>query len=349
MVLCQKEDTHSMIDRWSTENSFTDTSYMKNGTPEVDFVLLSWNRAEMTIDTIRSICSQENIKPVIWVIDQGSEGPQLELLKDFIYPANSIHLIELGKNLGVPGGRNLGMKLGNARFIVCIDNDAIFASPHEIEKILQKFAESDRLAIIGFKIDNYFSKSLDLGSWVYPKQLIAKKNEEFLATRFCGAGHAIRRSALERTNFYDERLFFYWEELDLAYQMINLGFTVLYSPEIRVLHKVSNENRIQWSGDRYYYLVRNKIYLDWKYRRSFSRLLVMSLGYMSKAVYNRVLSAYFRAVVDAVQMIKQVNPSKEFILTKDAREYIRFNDLSYRGNIFQRILKEVFSKLPSEK
>ena len=41
--------------------------------PEVDVILLSWNRTEMTIETIESLLEQQQVDLKIWIVDQGSE------------------------------------------------------------------------------------------------------------------------------------------------------------------------------------------------------------------------------------------------------------------------------------
>lgn len=322
---------------------------MEDKLPEIDVIVLSWNRAESTIDTVKNILDQINVKVNIWLIDQGSDNSQIEILREFIKSNKMVQMVEVGKNLGVPGGRNLGMKLGKSEFIVCIDNDAIFESKQGIENVIKKFIEEENIAVIGFKIKNFFTRTLDYTSWAYAKKLIQRQDEEFLTTRFCGAGHAIRRSILKKTDFYDQALFFYWEELDLSYQMINLGYKICYFPDIEILHKVSPEKKFLWGKKRFYYLVRNAIYLNWKYYRSVLNIFNLSIGYLIKGIHNGLFGSTFHGILDSYKMIFRLKPLKKFILTKSAREYIYCNDIAYRGSIFSRLMNDVFTKLPAIK
>jgi GT2 family glycosyltransferase len=313
----------------------------------VDVVVLSWNRSESTISTLQNISIQEDVDTRIWVIDQGSKSDELINLKSYVFGKTNIHLIENGKNIGVPAGRNQGMRLGHNDFIICIDNDAVFESTKAIALTIQRFQKDVEIAILGFKIQLFSTTNLDYSSWVYPKPLQERKDEEFLATRYCGAGHAIRRSCLEKTGFYDEDLFFYWEELDLSYQLINLGYKILYFPGVVVLHKNNPENKVTWAGKRYYYLVRNSIYLSWKYYRSIFRAILMSLGYLIKGIVNLTFRQAFQGIIDVPKIVRASKFSSKNLLSKASKTYIFENDIKYRGSFLHRIKMDVFRKIPN--
>jgi GT2 family glycosyltransferase len=317
--------------------------------PDVDVVILSLNRAELTVACVESVLEQENITPHLFIIDQGSEESQLSFLKKFTENISSILLIELNNNLGVPGGRNLGMKKGKSDYIVCIDNDAEFESPYEVGRAIAELQKDSSEAVLGFKIVNYFSNELDITSWSYPKTMLPRQNEVFKTTRFCGAGHAIRRSALELTEYYDESLFFYWEEVDLSYQLINLGFEILYYPPVVIRHKVSLESKVSWDGDRFYFLVRNFLYLHWKFYQSIWSFLIYAGGYFIKAGRNRLLNQYYRGISDSIRMVRQNKKPNHYKLNKAGRLYIHTFDTDVRGDFITRIKNEVFSRLPGEK
>ncbi len=317
----------------------------KNLETSVDVVILSWNRSDSTIATLQNIQNQVEIVPQIFLIDQGSDEDQLKKLRNYIKSTVGIKLIELGKNIGVAAGRNLGMRLGQSDVIVSIDNDAIFESDNAIKQAVELFENNEALAAVGFKILNFYSGNIDQSSWVYPKNRLAQQELEFIATRFCGAGHALRRSALEKTNYYDESLFFYWEELDLSYQFINSGFDIIYYPKISVLHKTSSEQRVFWQGDRYYYLVRNAIYLNWKYYRSFFSIIIMSIGYIVKGLYNGLCIKSIKGIIDAIKMIHENTLSPDFVLSAKAKKYIFENDVKLRGSFINRLKSEVLARL----
>lgn len=311
----------------------------------VDIVILSWNRSKMTIETILNILAQKNIDVTLWIIDQGSKPKQLSSLQKMQESNPAINIIKLEKNIGVAAGRKLGMSFGTAEFIVGIDNDAIFASNDSIYNGINRIKKDIKIGAIGFKIENFYTNSLDLTSWVYPRQLLPKKNDEFFTTRFCGAGHLIRRSALNETDSYDDTLFFYWEELDLSYQLIQRGFSILYFPEIKILHKISVENRVDWKDSRYYYFSKNAIYINWKYFRSLYNLFLFSTGYILKGIVNKVLIQAFRGVFSGLNKITTTSFKENSKLSKSAKRYIYQYDTKIRGSIISRFRNEVLEIL----
>lgn len=309
-----------------------------------DVVILSWNRTRDTLAAARSANEQEGVDVSVWVVDQGSEDECLARLRRESGTGEFV-LVELGHNHGVAGGRNIGMKLGKAPWVVCLDNDAEFESRGALAHVARSFAGDSSLGAIGFRIRNYFTGHDDPSCWVYPRPLKTESDRRFPAARYCGAGHALRREALERTSLYDENLFFYWEELDLSYQMIDAGYSIVYDPEVVVLHKVSPEARTNWSKDRFYYLVRNALYLDFKYYASIHRLLLRAAGYLVKGTRNRVPSQVVKAYRDAFRLCLGLSPSRA-LLSKDAREYVHRYDTLPRGSMLHRVRDEVLERLP---
>jgi len=320
------------------------TPVQASNRPGIDVVILSWNRLDQSLATIQNIRAQESVNPTIWVVDQGSDPECVETLRRY-QEQGTIFLRELHRNVGVARGRNIGMSLGIAPFIVSIDNDAVFKSPQALSMVVRRFSADRSLAAIGFRVLNYYSGEDDEASWAYPRPLKKVRDHEFLTTRFAGGAHALRRDALRTTNWYDERLFFYWEELDLGYQLINHGWQILYDPSIVVLHKTDPENRTSWSQDRFYYLVRNRLYIDYKYFRSVLRSLAFSCGYFLKGVRNRTSGQALRGFRDAIALMQSL-PSGASPLTKSARAYYKEYDSRPRGTLLRRLFDEVLEKCP---
>lgn len=310
----------------------------------VDVVVLSLNRQQLIFETIENILQQKNIDPHIWIVDQGSDARLVHALRSLSSQYVNLHLLEMGKNLGVPGGRNIGMRLGNAPYIVSIDNDAIFASDDALLKIVDRFEASPDVGALAFRIKNYFTGQDDLTAWVYPRSLLAHSASIFKTACFAGCAHALRRDVLEQTNGYEEQLFFNWEERDLAYQIINRGCSIEYHPEVEVLHKVSPDARRDWSNDRFYYLARNAIYIHYKYFRSPDTVLILG-GYFLKGLYNKVPGQALRATVDALKMMLCTH-DRSVILSQPAREYVYEHELQYRGSLWTRFRSEVLQRLP---
>ena len=97
---------------------------------DVDVIILSWNRAEDTIEAIKSALNQEGVARQVIIVDQGSNEETLDALEGFLLDKQDIVFRKMGRNLGVPGGRNVATGLGKAPYIVALDNDAEFGDRH---------------------------------------------------------------------------------------------------------------------------------------------------------------------------------------------------------------------------
>ena len=316
---------------------------------DVDIIILSLNRVEETIEAVASALSQESVAKRVIVLDQGSNPDQLERLQAFC-SGKPVHL-EIGReNLGVAGGRNKATSLGSAPYIIALDNDAEFADPFCAKRAVEYLRSHPDLAAIGFQILTYSTREIDESSWGYPAAIRHRWNEEFDTTKFIGAGHAIVRKHFEAAGGYDARLFFYWEETDLCFRFINMGFRIRYVPQIKILHKVSPEKRVSWTGGRYYYLVRNRLYMFDKCGTPLPVTMAFALGYVVKGMVNGVVDQVPRALVDAAKFCwlfrRETKDRRLHRLSQAARAYIAQHDTRYRGSFLRRLRMELLGRLP---
>ena len=322
--------------------------------PEVDVILLSWNRTEMTIETIESLLEQQQVDLKIWIVDQGSEPDNFLKLQEATKAYDNIYIKALKENVGVPGGRNIGMALGTSEYTVSIDNDAVFESPCALAQVIDTYDKNPDLGIIGFRIMNFYTNQDDEYSWAYPKSLKSSRDKQFLTTCFCGCGHAIRRSVFDEVGGYDSELFFYWEETDFSYRVINLGYKLIYDPSIIVRHKVSPEARVRWEDKRFYYLVRNVIYVRLKYEANKLKIFFFIIGYLAKGIYNSLLSQTIQGIFDGLYMYWRLRGNLMedsphlYNLTNEAKNYLQENNFRHRGSLWLRIKTEVLATLPGD-
>lgn len=269
---------------------------------DVDVIILSWNRPDDTLAAIASAAAQEGVRQRLLIVDQGSAPENLRQLEDFLAGIPNASLRKLGRNVGVAGGRNLAAAMGEAPYIVALDSDAVFKDRQALARAVAHLDAHPELGAIGFRIDNYYTGANDATSWDYPPG--CRPDRGFAATRFVGAGHALRRSAFEAVGAYDERLFFCGEEVDLSYRMLDAGYRIAYVPEVGIRHKVAPAQRVQWGSGRYYYTVRNSLYSAWKFGTPLPRLLLGAAAFAVRGWRNRIPLAALRGVVDAVGMCR---------------------------------------------
>lgn len=317
--------------------------------PDVDVIILSWNRTPETIAAIESALAQENVKQRVLIVDQGSTPENLEQLRRVAAGDDRIVLRELGQNIGVAAGRNRASDLGDGSYIVALDNDAIFGDNLVLRRVVDTFEADESLGAVAFRILNFYTGTDDEMCWDYPEALRPYADREFEVTRYIGAGHALRRDIFYDAGRYDESLFFAGEERDLGYRILNLGYRIKYVPHLTVRHKVLPGQRVRWDGGRYYYTVRNVLYSDYKFGRSPLYLAKSIAALTLKGAYNGVARQALRGAWDAAGMALRFARSQSdaeiYRLRRDVRDHIRACERTGRGGILAGVARQ-FQRLP---
>jgi GT2 family glycosyltransferase len=309
---------------------------------DADVVILALDRVEETTAAIRSALAQTGVSRHVFVIDQGSRPQNLVRLAGVVVGRGDATLVALDRNVGVAGGRNRGTALGHGRVIVGLDNDAEFASETTLAHAVAVLDTDPALAAIGCRIVVHATGDDDLSSWGYPCSLLPRAGGEFDAATFVGAGHAIRRTAWDACGGYDDALFFCWEEFDFCLRAIALGWRIRYRGDIAIRHKVSPERRFAWSGTRWFYFVRNRLYIGRKWGASWIGLAPRYAGYLLKGARNGVLVQTLRALPASVVLSRGLRSHRMPI---GAQAYLRGNDGVHRGSLASRLRYEALGLL----
>jgi GT2 family glycosyltransferase len=309
-----------------------------SGAYDADVLILALDRAEETVAAIASALAQTGVSRHVVVVDQGSCQAALTRIAEAVAGRVDVTLVSAGSNLGVAAGRNLAASVGHGRVLVALDNDAEFADATMLARAVAALDATPDAAAIGFRIVSYSNGSDDLTSWGYPLPLLPRAAEVFDAATFVGAGHAIRRAAWDAVGGYDPLLFFCWEELDFCLRAVAARWRVEYHGDIVVRHKVSAERRVRWSGERWFYSVRNRVYIARKWGIGWVALLPRIAAYLVKGLRNRRLWQTLRAVAAAWRM-----PLVAWRMTPAMRSYLDRNDTAHRGGWGFRLRHEVLA------
>lgn len=310
---------------------------------DADIIILSMDRVEETLEAIASALSQDSIRRHVLVFDQGSTPENLERLAGAARGRTDIAILRAERNFGVAGGRNRATALGRGRVIIALDNDAEFADSHTVADAVAHLDQHADLAAVGFRVVVHSSGEDDLSSWGYPVALLPRAGASFETITFVGAGHAISRRAWDECGGYDDRLFFCWEEFDFCLSAIARGWRMEYAGDLVVRHKVSPDRRFNWTGTRWFYYVRNRLYIERKWRRGWLPVAPRAIGYVLKGMRNGLWLQTTRAIPAAWRLAKDIEAGR---MPEAGRAYIARNDSAHRGTIRTRIRKEILSALP---
>jgi GT2 family glycosyltransferase len=294
---------------------------------DADIIILALNRADETLEAIASALAQNGGRFHLFILDQGSAAGTLARLASSVEGRADATLVASGKNLGVSGGRNLASAFGHGRIIVGLDNDAAFANTFTVAQAVAAFDVSAELGAIGFRIVRHDTGQDDLSSWGYPAGLIPKAGEAFDSVTFVGAGHAIRRAAWDQAGGYDAAMFFCWEEFDFCLRAIEAGWRIRYRGDIAVRHRVAPEARMRWSDARWFYFIRNRLYIGHKTGAGRADLAARFACYALRCLREGALWQALRALPAAVRLAGDA-PCQP--LSPATLEYLRRNDTLHR-------------------
>lgn len=287
---------------------------------KMSFVVLSYNRPIETVEVIQNIIYDlqdvEGIEKEVIVINNGSSVSYTEVT-NFIQENNlDLKYIDHPENLGVSGGRNLGVQHATGEYLIFIDDDAVFKETDIIEKIASKFAQYESLGIIGFGIYNFYTNEID-----HPVKKKAKLKEiEFYNNIFWGGAFVVLKKVLDEVGSFDDRFFYGMEEYDLAYRAINHKYKILFTSEISILHKVSPSGR-EKNSIKYYRMFVNKCLIAYRYlplHYVFSHIFMWSGFLLLKSRGNILL--FFKAIQS---LTKEIRKGKRTTISKDAIQYIK--------------------------
>ena len=290
------------------------------------FLIISFNRAEDTIDAVKNVLWLDNVngwEKEIIVLNNGSTQEYIifeEYLKQLPYEdRQSIKYIYYPKNLGVAGGRNLSIKEATGKYLLFMDDDAEIVQQNVIQLVLDKFDryKEQKLAIIGFlgKVPATGKEEMPLKN----PRLIEGKNEIFY-NLFFGYGHVFPKSLIAETGYYQEDFFYGMEEYDLSYATIKQGYCILFTKDILVLHKQNPDGR-EPSKTTYARMFENKMIVVYKHLPMLyviTHFIMWSAFLLTKSKFD--ITLYFNTIKS---MRSRMQVAKREVMNKSGMDYLK--------------------------
>lgn len=226
--------------------------------PLISVVILSYRRRSNLVRVLESVRAQTYVPREVIVVDNGSGDGVAEFLQAE-FP--EVRLVGLPENVGC-GGRNRGVVASSGEIVVTIDNDVALDSPFELQKVCNAFDRSPEASCIVFKVLEGDTGRVHLRDWCHPRSYWDFSDIEFQTCFIAEGASAFRRNDFQRLGGYYEPLWIGNEGWDLALRMIDAGMKIMYQPEVRVRHAMSEETRS--SGRNFYFYTRNYLWIAFK-------------------------------------------------------------------------------------
>lgn len=172
-------------------------------------------------------------------------------------------VVEPGRNVGIPEGRNLGAAACSGDFICFLDDDGELRGDI-FDHARQAFHDDLRLAVIGLRVVDQHGATARR----HLPGLRKDPDRSGPATAFPGGGCLIRRSAFDDVGGLCGPFRYGLEETDLAWRMINAGWDVQYRSDLQMSHPRTNPTR---HPEFFFRTARNRVWLA-------HRLLPLPIG-----------------------------------------------------------------------
>jgi GT2 family glycosyltransferase len=252
--------------------------------PRVAIVIVNWNKKDYVLNLLEQLQNIDYDNYEIIVVDNASTDGSPDSIREK-YP--NTQLIINSENLGGTGGFNTGIRhalaKGEFKYLWLLDNDAVIEKTTLVE--LVKVMESDsQIGIAGSRIVDTEEKDMTVAlgglfKWntigVTPfyrnKRGIDEQNpKEVDYVAICSA--LVRVQSLDKVGLMDERLFFFWDDMDWGLTFKDNGFKVMAVPQSVVYHPSFTEKRRGQNTD--YYGIRNSLLVYTKHTGMLKRFLI---------------------------------------------------------------------------
>ena len=248
------------IDRYSKANLMRN----KERAAKVSIIILNWNQRDMTLQCLKSLKEINYPHYEIILVDNGSTDDSVSVVKKE-FP--DVKIIQNKRNLGVAGGRNVGIEYVLSKgtdYILLLDNDTT-AHQDFITEMVKVGEQDTKAGILTGKI--YFSSQpnkiwcaggrlslfrchfslmgygeVDRGQYEWVREV----------DHVTGCCFMIKKEVVDKIGILDENFVQYFgEDTDLCLRAKKAGYKVMYVPGSRIWHHIVKKTSV---SERYWYL-----------------------------------------------------------------------------------------------
>lgn len=202
--------------------------------PAFSVVVVTYRRDDALLQTLaelRSVLAGHDAELIL--VDNNADGiDRIGMLEGF----KRASLLTQASNLGVAGGRNVGIGGSRGSLLVFLDDDASFGAPDPLATIRAAFDEDPSIGAVAFRSFDAADGREDPTEFPHTDKRLPS-DRPIDTFRFIGVGHALRRDAIEQVGTYLPEFFYSMEEFDLSYRLLAHGWRIVYRPAVTVVHR----------------------------------------------------------------------------------------------------------------
>ncbi|MBL0779260.1 MULTISPECIES: glycosyltransferase family 2 protein [Streptomyces] len=195
------------------------------------------NRPEELRALIDSVAKQDGDPVRIAVVGNGSPVPEVP---------EGVRTTELPENLGIPGGRNVGIEMfgpagREVDILLFLDDDGLLARTDTAELCREAFTADPELGIVSFRIADPDTGETQRRH--VPRLRASDPMRSSRVTTFLGGANAVRTRVFADAGLLPADFFYAHEETDLAWRALNAGWQIDYRSDMVLYHPTTAPSR----------------------------------------------------------------------------------------------------------
>lgn len=157
-----------------------------------------------------------------------------------------VRTVDLPENLGIPGGRNVGIEAfgpggSEVDALLFLDDDGLLERTDTAELCRQAFTEDPKLGIVSFRIAD--PETGETQRRHVPRLRASDPMRSSRVTTFLGGANAVRTRVFEQVGALPGEFFYAHEETDLAWRALDAGWLIDYRADMVLLHPTTAPSR----------------------------------------------------------------------------------------------------------
>ncbi|CAM5319936.1 glycosyltransferase [Streptomyces atroolivaceus] len=200
-------------------------------------IITMGNRPDELRALLDSVAGQDGDRIEVVVVGNGAPVPDVP---------PGVRTVELPENLGIPGGRNVGIEAfgpsgADVDALLFLDDDGHLPRTDTAELCRQAFEADPKLGIITFRIadpDTGVTQRRHV-----PRLRASDPMRSSRVTTFLGGANAVRSQVIAEAGPLPGEFFYAHEETDLAWRALDAGWMIDYRADMVLNHPTTAPSR----------------------------------------------------------------------------------------------------------
>lgn len=227
----------------------------KTGVTDVSVIIVNYKTANLVVDCISSIrVKTSGVSYEVIVVDNNSgDGIDRTMAEHF---GDSVKVVMLPENIGFGRANNEGFKAASGRNLLCLNPDTLLRN-NAIAILSQYLDEHEDVGAVGgnlycadgspaWSMGRMYPGIMDelsgltvsrLGKLLYGSSTMFNHSGHPLEVAWVlGADLMVKSSVIKKTGGFDPAFFMFSEDVDLCWQIHDLGLKVVSVPDAEITH-----------------------------------------------------------------------------------------------------------------